>query len=431
MQKRLYQFFLKWVKRPFLRNIATLVSGNALAQLITLACAPILTRLYTPEDFGQLGVFLAVSAIAATIATLRYDVALVLPKEDTSTWGLLRLAGIWTFIAVVLVFAVLYPIRDWIAGLMQAPGLAHYFVWLPLLVLTSGWLSLATYWAIRKKYFRTLATTSVSSCMLGNTFKIGGGLMGFGGGVLIVGTFVQQALHLAVLAICLRKDVPRESHDGVEAWALAREHRSFPMYRMPQDVLASFAYNLPNLLLAAYFSPAAVGFFLLAHRVVQAPVSLIREAVRQVYYQKATELHHAGADLFQATLKMTTALGGMCAPLLVLFWCGGPALFGAIFGEDWALAGSYAQPISLLVAASVCNTPSVVVIPLIAKDAGLLMYELFATSLRVLSLVMGGLYLTAQSTVLVFCLASAFANVCLITWVLFNLKSLNNEQSTS
>ena len=54
----------------FFRNVATLVSGSALAQLVGLACAPILTRLYTPEDFGLLGIFMAVSAVAATIATL-------------------------------------------------------------------------------------------------------------------------------------------------------------------------------------------------------------------------------------------------------------------------------------------------------------------------------------------------------------------------
>ena len=164
-----------------------------LAQLVGLACAPILTRLYTPEEFGLLGIFMAVSAVAATIATLRYDVAVVLPKEDASAWSLLRLAGSWTIVAVLLALIVLYPLRYSLAELVDAPGLARYFVWLPLLVLTSGWLSLATHWAIRKNRFRALSTTAVSTCVLGNGYKIGGGLMGFGGGVLIVGTFIQQA----------------------------------------------------------------------------------------------------------------------------------------------------------------------------------------------------------------------------------------------
>ena len=415
----------------FFRNVATLVSGSALAQLVGLACAPILTRLYTPEEFGLLGIFMAVSAVAATIATLRYDLAIILPRKDASAWSLLRLAGSWTIVAVLLALIVLYPLRYSLAELVDAPGLARYFVWLPLLVLTSGWLSLATHWGIRKKRFRALSTTAVSTCVLGNSYKIGGGLMGFGGGVLIVGTFIQQAVHLAVLAFQLRKEIPAEPYDSAEAWAQAREHRSFPLYRMPQDALASFAYNLPNLLLAAYFSPVVVGFFLLAHRVVQAPIGLIREAVRQVFYQQATELHHAGVDLLRATIRMTLGLGAICVPLVALLWLLGPQFFGFVFGAEWAIAGSYAQPLALMVAAAVCNTPSVVVIPIIGKNAGLLIYELFATGLRVCALILGGLFLSAHTTVWIFCLVSAFANLCLITWVLKSLKSRKNEQSTS
>lgn len=417
-------FYLSLRASTFLRNIATLVSGSAFAQVIALACAPVMTRLYSPEDFGLLGVFMAVTAVAATIATLRYDMALVLPKEDDSAWSLMRLAGSWSFVAVLLVFLILYPLRHSLADLVGEPDFARYFVWLPLLVLTSGWLSLATHWAIRKKRFRAMSTTCVSSCVLGNGYKIGGGLMGVGGGVLIVGAFIQQLLHLVVLVFQLRKEIPSAPYHPAEARAQAREHRSFPLCRMPQDVLASLAYNLPNILLAVYFSPVIVGFFLLAHRVVQAPVSLVREAVRQVYYQKATELHHAGVDLLQPTVRMTVGLGLLCCPMMLVLGLYATDLFGWVFGEEWTIAGRYAWPLSILVTAAVCNTPSVVVIPILGENVGLLRYECFATGIRVLTLVYGGLYLSAYDTVLWFCLLSAVANVCLIMWVTWTLKKL-------
>ncbi len=408
----------------FLRNVATLVSGSALAQLIALACAPILTRLYTPEDFGLLGVFMAVSAVAATIATLRYDMALVLPKEDASAWCLLRLAGTWTCIAVLLAFFVLFPLRDSLADLVGAPGLARYFVWLPLLVLTSGWLSLATHWAIRKKRFRALSTTSVSTCVLGNGYKIGGGLIGFGGGVLIVGTFIQQLLHLTVLAFQLRKEIPSAPYDPVEARAQAREHRSFPLYRMPQDGLNTLTVQLPNIILAVLYSPAIIGFYLLAQRVLQAPTSVIRESVRSVMYQRFVEAEHQDQKLYSICVKATLLMAAVMLPFVVVILIWGPLLFEWIFGQEWLVAGQYARWLVLWVAVSFCNVPAVVAIPVMGLNRFLLVFEVLSTSARIGVLLIASKLFEAEISIALFVGVACASNVILILSVLRRLRKL-------
>lgn len=408
---------------PFLQNVGKLASGSAIAQIVALACAPVLTRLYTPEAFGLLGVFMAITGVACVFATLRYDLAIMLPREDFSAWNLLQLAGRWSLVGVLLVFAVLFPLRTALAEALGVPKLAPYFIWLPLLVLSGGWLSLASHWATRKKRFAALSRTTVSSSIFGNGFKIGGGFLGFGGGLLIAATFAQQAFHLATLAFRLRKDVPGGPRDPAEGRRLAREHKDFPLFRMPQDAMAALAGKLPHLLLAAFFSPAIVGFYLLAHRVTLAPIELIREAVRAVFYQKATEQHNQNHDLSPIVIKMTFGLIALCLPLTLVLFFFGEWLFSIVFGPEWATAGVYAKYIGILVLAAVANTPSVVVVPILGLNRGLLLYELFATGLRITALVLTGLYASAEVTVAVFCLASAFANLCLITWVLRSIKS--------
>ena len=411
----------------FFRNVATLVSGSALAQLVGLACAPILTRLYTPEDFGLLGIFMAVSAVAATIATLRYDLAIILPRKDASAWSLLRLAGSWTIIAVLLALIVLYPLRYSLAELVDAPGLARYFVWLPLLVLTSGWLSLATHWAIRKKRFRALSTTAVSTCVLGNSYKIGGGLMGFGGGVLIVGTFIQQAVHLAVLTFQLRKEIPAEPYDSAEAWAQAREHRSFPRYRMPQDGLNTLTVQLPNIILAALYSPAIIGFYLLAQRVLQAPTSVIRESVRSVMYQRFVEADHQNQNLYSICLKATLLMAGVMLPFVVVILVWGPVLFEWVFGPEWQIAGHYARWLVLWVAVSFCNVPAVVVIPVIGLNRFLLVFEVLSTSARIGVLLIVTQMLEAELAIAAFAILACASNAILILSVLRRLKKMKNS----
>jgi len=40
------------LKSEFAKNVLTLMTGTTIAQAIPIAISPILTRIYTPEDFG-------------------------------------------------------------------------------------------------------------------------------------------------------------------------------------------------------------------------------------------------------------------------------------------------------------------------------------------------------------------------------------------
>lgn len=75
-------------RRPFVRNVLAVVTGTATAQAITIAFAPVITRLYGPESFGQLGAFMALLNVLAPIAALTYPIAIVLPKKDETRWRL-------------------------------------------------------------------------------------------------------------------------------------------------------------------------------------------------------------------------------------------------------------------------------------------------------------------------------------------------------
>jgi len=59
MFKRLKQ---KLDRNDFLKNIMVLLSGSSLALLIPFIITPILTRFFTPEDFGLWGTYSAIVA---------------------------------------------------------------------------------------------------------------------------------------------------------------------------------------------------------------------------------------------------------------------------------------------------------------------------------------------------------------------------------
>ena len=64
-----------------IRNFAKLLSANVVAQAIGLLVYPILTRLYAPDDFGLLNLFLSIGGVLVILATAEYQYAIVLTKR--------------------------------------------------------------------------------------------------------------------------------------------------------------------------------------------------------------------------------------------------------------------------------------------------------------------------------------------------------------
>jgi O-antigen/teichoic acid export membrane protein len=60
-------------KSEFSRNVLTLMTGTTIAQAIPIAISPILTRIYTPEDFGMFALYMSTASLFSVIATGRYE----------------------------------------------------------------------------------------------------------------------------------------------------------------------------------------------------------------------------------------------------------------------------------------------------------------------------------------------------------------------
>lgn len=406
---------------PFIANVAKLATGGALAQVIALACAPILTRLYTPEDFGLLGVFSAIVAVISVTATLRYDLAIILPPSNTAAWALLKFIGKITLVIVIALSLVTFPFRSWFANLLRVPGLDTYYILLPLVVLGAGWGSLAANWALRGKQFGALAKTSVSSSLAGNGFKIGAGTLGFGGGSLIIALIVQQWFRLIVLSRILWKTIPHEVAEDGEALKLAKQYSEFPKYRMLQDGLSILANQLPNILLAIYFSPLIVGFYLLTVRVLQAPSSIIKDSVGKAFYQQAAETKNRKGNLLKLNDRMTLVMLGIMVLPVFTFCFLGPTIFTIIFGDEWAIAGQYSQYIIFMIALSFANVPGVSAVTAIGRNKQLLGFGVFSMIARSGAIIIGGMYFSPLAAIAIYALTCALKDIALIIWCRYAL----------
>ena len=125
------------MKSTGVRNFAKLLSANVVAQVIGLVVYPILTRMYAPEDFGLLNLFLSIGAVLIILSTAEYYYAIVLPKEEREAENVFFVGGLWLVaITVLIALSVVFarPISMW----FKSPNLASYYWMMPLYVFAMG-----------------------------------------------------------------------------------------------------------------------------------------------------------------------------------------------------------------------------------------------------------------------------------------------------
>lgn len=328
----------------FLTRVLTLVSATAASQLILVLATPLLTRLYTPDEFGILAVFLAVMSVVLVGSSLRYEFAIPLPRNTKSARLLLILALAINLVVAVLSLLAVALFREEIARLTKTPALTDYLWFLPVVILCAGSYKALNYWALRNNDYKSIAQTKIVQGGANVGVQLAAGLAGLGTLGLILGQLIGQTAGAARLAkgaelrSCLSgtTDFSRR-----RAFVLLKQHQRFPKYDVPAATVDVMSTQLPNILLAALFSPVIAGLYMLAERVLSMPMGLLGQAVGQVLFGSSRDALKNGTLNILALKIILGLLGVILLPTLIVFFFAAD-LFSFIFGEVWRDAGSYA-----------------------------------------------------------------------------------------
>jgi O-antigen/teichoic acid export membrane protein len=414
------------LRSKLLRNIVTVVSGTAGAQALTLAFMPVITRIYGPEAYGILGTFLSVTMMLIPVAALTYPIAIVLPKRDGDARGLVRLGlAIALALSIVVALGLLF-FGDQLAATLEIEIIQPYLMLIPFVMFCGAALEVCQQWLFRTQRFRITASVAVGHSLLFNSMRTIAGLLQSSALVLVCTTAMQQALHAAMLGLAILRAKPRvEDHiDETErrdpgVLEMARRQIDFPKFRAPVMLINAISQHLPTLVLAAYFGPAAAGFFALCKQALTMPTNLIGKSVADVYYPRISRAIHDREPVAAMLLKATTALALVGLVPFAIVAVFGPWLFATVFGQQWQLAGEYARWLALAEFAVFISRPSVVAVPALSLQARFLLFEVFSTSLRLIALFGGAVLLgDALATVQAFAAASIVIYLSLVVIVM-------------
>lgn len=377
----------------YIRNTLTLVSGNTLAQLIPLLAEPVLTRLFPPEDFGLLALFISISSLFAIVATGRYELAVMLPSKDEDAVNLAGLSFFVTIATSILSLLVVWIFNSPICHILNSPSISSYLYLVPLVVFFTGLTQTLNYWFSRKMNFRKVSIARITQSGTAAGAGIGAGFMRMGPGGLI---WAQVLGNVASAAYFLLRFFRIDRHalgqvTGKRMQSMAREYAEFPRVNALYIFTDTAQYSGISFLIAYFFNNILLGFYSRTFRILTVPLSFIGSAISQTFYQKASVIHRKGESLRRFSLQtlLGSAIVGFPIFLVIILW--GPDIFAFVLGQPWRPAGVYAQVLSPWLFMKFITQPLTQLPMILNRQKELFLFSLLGIALIFGSLIYGGL----------------------------------------
>lgn len=330
--------------RNIVRNAKSLISGSLWANLITVISAPILTRLYLPEHFGTFGIFATFVALVFPLLTLRYTLAIPVPKSDSHALSLVKLSFVSAGLLLALLTALLStPFLSAVLPESHGVILQYNALFIIAIAFFSTYEILGS-WAIRNRHINTLTVTTVTKAFWSATSKILLGLSGIVSTGLLLGHVIQGAAGNVPLAKKFFQDMLHESASPRKPpiLAIAKRYRQFPIYRLPSQALAIFCTKSPILFMAAIYDKSIAGQFTLALMLVSLPVeTLSKNASKAFYAEIAGKNKPHSSEIARLYTNVALRLSIIAIAPAVAIGVIAPFIVPIIFGSNWDTAGMY------------------------------------------------------------------------------------------
>lgn len=372
------------------RNFAKLLSANVVAQVIGLVVYPILTRMYAPDDFGLLNLFLSIGGVLVILATAEYQYAIVLPKEDEKARGVLQIGGLMALIVTGFVLLTV-PFSRAIASLFETPDLAKWYWLMPVYVLASACWTLLNYYYTRRKQFGAISRYQMSQSVLNAGAKVGFGYAGFLHGGLICSTVLAPVVAVLVcIAKSWRKGLRNVLHiDKDVCKEVAKEYSNFPKFSLPRALVNNLSGSLPSLLLTPFFGLTNLGYWGMAITLAFRPINMIEQSLYQVLFQDVAAKVNRRETIRPMLQRFCFRIMGLTIFCFAGLYFVLPWLTQWLLGEKWEITGHYIRVMLPWLTMSMLVAPICFLSDVFQKQKIGLLLEILLVTARLIGMLIG------------------------------------------
>lgn len=390
---------------PVLKNIMVLFTGTVFSQAIAMVIAIFTARMFTPEAFGQMAIYGAITAVISAIAALRYDMTVVLPKSDDEARVIGRLATRSVIVVSLTTTLLAFLLKDVVLSIWEDQELASWLPFAGLTVFFMAQVTLLQYWYNRKRQYTIIARNRVQQTVGSSGGQLAFGLAGLRSMPgLLFGVMAGQAFAFFWLNSKAKEFRQAPGPDAPTIREVAAKHKKMPLLNLPNALVDAVRTN-GIVMIIGTFALSLVGQFNLAWRVLQVPIGLINGAVQQVFYRELADIKPgAMQQLIRKTIRRALLLSVIPFGTIYLI---SPWLFPLIFGDQWDQAGDIARALTPWLALQLVTSPISTVFVVTSKQHWMLAFAIvfaaaplswlllsplpFMDTLTILGLIMAGL----------------------------------------
>lgn len=332
---------------PLVRNTLKLSSSSTLMMFLPLVVTPILSRLYTPEDYGEWGIFSSTFYIINSFLFLSYENAIVRSESDRELPFNVVLSLVVSLLIVFLTFVIIE-----IGRFFEIPFFCEFpclDLLLFLLITTAGVTICSNVANYQKKYW-TMSAAGVLSGGSQAILRICFGvypLVLFG---LIWGNVIAQAITLVFFLISLKSLWGKRFWGTINLGTLSQvalKYKKFPLYDAPARLIEFSIGNLFVIFLSLYWDKGEIGCISMVVQFVLLPIAVIGSAMGNVFYKDISEKAQNLSMVRQSTIRALKITFFMSVTPILFLSLGGDWLFAKFLGERWDNVGNIALCLSL------------------------------------------------------------------------------------
>lgn len=347
----------------FFRHAGLLAGASAFGPIVAFAAYPALTRLYDPSQFGVLGAFEAVLAIALSFCTLRYHLAVPVPDDDTDAAALV-VASVAASAMLSALMAILLLWTDTLG--LALPGLhsiAHLWWLLPVATFASGTALALASWHTRRRTFVRVAASRITQGVVQVAVQLTLGALAKLHLGLVVGLVAARLAATAVLGSRTSLPVALREVTWSRVRAAAKRHRRLPLVSTWSAIVNIAGQQVSVLIVGGAFGVEAAGLYSLAFLVTVGPAHLVSQAIEQSFVARIRDAER-NTEVPQLARAVFGSLVAFVAVPAAAFAAVAPDVFTLAFGAAWTDAGEFARYLvpSAFAAVVGAHLPSLVVL---------------------------------------------------------------------
>ena len=352
----------KLIKRIFgnriLKHATTLVTGTVVAQLILIAVQLVIRRLYSADDFGVFSIYMSIVSILVIVVTMRYELAVVLPKEEKTATSLL-LGGIFiSFGLNIIFFLIIFFLNDPISNFFKIPpGYKKWLYWIPISTFLYSVYQFFNYWLTRHSAYKAISLNKVCRRTSEGLVQIAGGVAKVQRGLVFGDIFGNFINIISAYVQATRRGLTFNGQTAQSVSNALRTYSEFPKYQAIPAVLNTTSTLLPVFFLNAFFGVSVTGYFDLSRQILAVPIAFITASLMQVLLKELRDKVVGKQKITETILKTAGVLAAIICPfaLIIILW--GPQLFSFFFSPAWTESGYYARILSFAFAAQFIVSP--------------------------------------------------------------------------